>query len=640
MRGRSVGALVTLITGLLAMMLVLVFFVAAMSAMEQQRLASDDLKAVQEAGSLLAAKQAVRIEAGFLGAALETPLPATAEDRAHLMALHQAAAPLLAAIRLSDGPPGEQEKFEQRRAAFQQFVRDADRLSRLDYASRPPGLYARFRGVAARLVETLDARSRILSQRIARTDPMNAQLMKMGDIGWRLRTDAGADRGYLTRAILQRRPLSDAQRQQLIHSAGRMDGSWDALKQEAQAAGLPPQLRDAIARAQKVYFRNYTSLRASILADLLAGKPVMLTGPQWLRQSNTSLQGLTDIANVSFALTRSHAVAQLEKANLRLGFFIAIMLASVGLAALVILYMQKHIVGPLKKIASGMTAIVAAPIAVPIPFENRRDEIGQFARSLRLLRNAVVERRQSEEARHAAEVASKIKSEFLANMSHELRTPLNAIIGFSEVMKGEVFGPLSPRYAEYSLLIHRSGEHLLALITDILDLSKIEAGKWEIKPAPLNLGESVDYCLGMVSERAAQRGIILRKALPDTAASLFADNRAARQILLNLLSNAVKFCKEGGVVTVSAFVAGGELKIAVQDNGIGIPASEIQRIGQAFEQASNNPFVASEGTGLGLALVKSLIGLHQGSFAIESVEGLGTTVTVGFPVAEAKGLAA
>ncbi len=207
-------------------------------------------------------------------------------------------------------------------------------------------------------------------------------------------------------------------------------------------------------------------------------------------------------------------------------------------------------------------------------------------------------------------------------------------------MKSEVFGPLSARYIDYSLLIHQSGQHLLALITDILDLSKIEAGKWEIKPAPLNLAQTVDYCLSMVEERAQKRGIVLRKELPDASVRLFADNRAARQILLNLLSNAIKFCRDGGEVTVSAFEAGGALNIAVRDNGIGIPASELPRIGQAFEQATNNPFVTSEGTGLGLALVKSLVGLHQGTFAIESVEGQGTTVTVSFPAAAAEILAA
>ena len=640
MRGRSVGALVTLITGLLAMMLVLVFLVAAMTAMEQQRLVSNDLKAVQEAGALLAVKQALRIESGFLGAALENRLPATIQDQAHLLSLHKAAAPLLAAIRFPDGPPGEQAKFEQQRAAFQQLFREAFRLSRLDYAARPPGLYADFRRTAGQLIETLDARSRILSHRIALTDPVNAQLMKLGDVGWRLRTDAGADRGYMTRAIQQDRPLSDAQRRQLIHSEGRMDSGWSALQQEAQAAGLPLELRAAIQRAEKVYFRNYSSLRGQALTDLTAGKSSMITGPQWLRQSNISLQGMTDIANVSYALTRGHATAQLEKANNRLRFFIVLMLASIGLATLVIVYMQKHVVGPLKKIAGDMTTIVDAPPSAPIPFENRRDEIGQFARSLRLLRNAIVERRRSEEARHAAEVSSKVKSEFVANMSHELRTPLNAIIGFSEVMKGEVFGSLSGRYVEYSQLIHQSGQHLLALITDILDLSKIEAGKWEINPTSLDLAQTVDYCLRMVGERAEKRGIVLRKDLPDAPARLFADSRAARQILLNLLSNAIKFCQDGGEVTVRAFEAGGELRIAVRDNGIGIPASELPRIGRPFEQATNNPFVTSEGTGLGLALVKSLIGLHQGRFAIESVEGQGTTVTVSFPTAAAETLAA
>ncbi|OAI44680.1 hypothetical protein AYO42_04490 [Rhizomicrobium sp. SCGC AG-212-E05] len=640
MRGHSIGALVTLITGLLAMMLVMVFFVAALSAMERQRVASEDLDYVHQAGRLLAAKQAVRIEAGFVGAALETPGPSTARDLAHLMALHKASAPLLDAITLAGAPLGEREKFLRQRAAFKRIVDQALAVSRVPRDARPKGLYEKFRATATLLLKTLDGRSRALSQQIALSDPVNAQLMKIGNIGWRLRTDAGADRGYLTRAILQRRPLSPEQAKQLTNSEGRIDSSLQALKEETQVPGMAPELQGAVALVEKSYFQQFRPLRAQIVAKLQAGEIVALSGPQWMALSNDGLSSITGVANVSFALTRAHANAEVQTANTRLVIFIGIMLASAGLAVLVIVYMQRHVVGPLRSITASITTIVTGQRPGPIPFENRQDEIGQFARSLGLLRKTLAEHRRAEEARHAAEVSNKVKTEFVANMSHELRTPLNAIIGFSEVMQGELFGPLTPRYAEYSQLIHQSGQHLLSLITDILDLSKIESGKWEIKPVRLDLSQTVDYCLRMLGERAERQGIVLRTDLPDGAAALIADDRAMRQVLLNLMSNAIKFSSAGGEVVVSAALADSEWRIAVKDTGIGIPESELPRIGKAFEQATNNPLLASEGTGLGLALVKALMVLHQGSFAIESALGQGTTVTVGFPACTEESLAA
>ncbi|OJT97976.1 MAG: hypothetical protein BGN82_04620 [Alphaproteobacteria bacterium 65-7] len=336
------------------------------------------------------------------------------------------------------------------------------------------------------------------------------------------------------------------------------------------------------------------------------------------------------ISEAVFTLTEAHAGEQLEAANLRLGLGVLLMLVAVGLTGFVMFYLQRAIVGPLRALTRGINAVITSDREAVIPYENRPDEIGEFARSLRLLRESNFEKRNLEAARRAADMANRIKSEFLANMSHELRTPLNAIIGFSDMMRAQMFGALAPRYAEYAALINQSGQHLLNLVSDILDLSKIEAGKWEIEPAALNLDQTVEYCMRMMSQRAENQGVLLVKELPD--APLFADERACRQILLNLLANAVKFSRKGGLVTVNAAIAGSELRIAVRDTGIGIPAADLPRIGNAFEQSANGAFVASEGTGLGLALVKSLVSLHKGSFHIASIEGVGTTVTVGFPL--------
>jgi hypothetical protein len=184
-------------------------------------------------------------------------------------------------------------------------------------------------------------------------------------------------------------------------------------------------------------------------------------------------------------------------------------------------------------------------------------------------------------------------------MSHELRTPLNAIIGFSDVMRSRLFGQMHARYEEYAGLIHESGQHLLSLITDILDLSKIEAGKFVLDPRPVDMGETVASCLEMTRRRAEETGITLSADVPDDLPMLVADPRSVKQILLNLLSNAVKFTPAGGHVSLSAKALDGRLRLSVRDTGIGIPGKTLARIGAAFEQANNDPMLAREGTGLG-----------------------------------------
>ncbi|MBI3709981.1 MAG: PAS-domain containing protein [Proteobacteria bacterium] len=237
------------------------------------------------------------------------------------------------------------------------------------------------------------------------------------------------------------------------------------------------------------------------------------------------------------------------------------------------------------------------------------------------------------QTKETAELADRAKSEFLANMSHELRTPLNAIIGFSEIMQHEMFGPVGDRrYRDYANDIHSSGTHLLNLISDILDLSKIEAGKLELHEEPLSLADVVATCVSLVRERAGNAGIRVVVEPTDHLPRLSADETKMKQILLNLLSNAIKFTPNGGRVTVGAHRANDHsLVIFVTDTGIGMRAEDIPIAMQPFRQIENAITRKHAGTGLGLPLTKSLVELHGGVMMIESQPNVGTTVTIRLP---------
>ncbi len=257
------------------------------------------------------------------------------------------------------------------------------------------------------------------------------------------------------------------------------------------------------------------------------------------------------------------------------------------------------------------------------------------ALSLLQLSRARSERRNRslERARAAAEEASRAKTRFLATMSHELRTPLNAIIGFAEVMRDRLFGPLtSPRYSEYVQDILASGQHLLGLINNILDMAKIESGGWTIHPAMIDPQEMAELCMRVLRPHAERQELSFSTRFDAALEEGYADAQALRQMLLNLLSNAVKFTPKGGCIEIGtqAMEQGG-FRIWVADNGIGIAPEHHALVLSPFGQVENDLTRQYEGTGLGLPLVKALVELHRGSFTLQSRLGQGTMVTLEFP---------
>ncbi|MDB5463403.1 MAG: hypothetical protein JWP23_1792 [Phenylobacterium sp.] len=289
--------------------------------------------------------------------------------------------------------------------------------------------------------------------------------------------------------------------------------------------------------------------------------------------------------------------------------------------------------GGLVVTAADITALKAQEEASRLNEEELRRVVVNLERSQEQL-SELARKYEAEKVR--AEGANQAKSEFLANMSHELRTPLNAINGFSEMMAAEMYGPLGDgRYRDYARDILNSGQHLLALINDILDMSKIEAGKMNLRFEPVSLDDVAEDALRLVRNRAEAAGLALRLDFSDLP-EVEADYRAVKQVLLNLLSNAIKFTPRGGMVTVRAErrddPLGERVRISVQDTGIGIPPDDLARLARPFEQIESQHAKTQQGTGLGLALTKALVEMHGGLLDLRSAPGQGTSATFSLPV--------
>jgi signal transduction histidine kinase len=331
----------------------------------------------------------------------------------------------------------------------------------------------------------------------------------------------------------------------------------------------------------------------------------------------------TELANATTAKAQDLIAQNASSYASQRNLFVGVATGAIVLALSLGFVLSWSVIGPIQRIDSRLRAIASGDFSGHVDVPNR-DELGALAANVNRM-NDELNRLYGE-----LEAASRHKSEFLANMSHELRTPLNAIIGFSQVLREEMFGEVNEKQAEYLDDIISSGNHLLALINDILDLSKVEAGQVELEVAPFSLREALERGVVMVRERATKDAVRVALATDPEVDVVEGDERRIRQVIFNLLSNAVKFTPAGGAVDVSAVRADGEVRVSVTDSGPGIAPEDQDRIFEAFQQTDAG-IEQREGTGLGLAVSKRLIEFHGGRIWVESTLGNGSTFVFTLP---------
>jgi signal transduction histidine kinase len=392
----------------------------------------------------------------------------------------------------------------------------------------------------------------------------------------------------------------------------------------------PPPEDEVVLQHMRRDYQHFTTAMAKIIAFDQAGGSA-----KGQRFQTEAINAANELGTLADGLaTRTQAEASTLVAENRSAYadsrqlFIEVGGVSVFLALALGFVLSWSLTGPIRHTEERLAEIAAGDFSGRVEISNR-DELGVLA--------ANVNRMNDELARLYGELetASQHKSEFLANMSHELRTPLNAIIGFSEVLREQMFGELNEQQLGYVDDVLEAGWHLLSLINDILDLAKVEAGRMELQLADVSLPQTLESGITMHGERASKSGIALSLSVEPNDILIRVDERKLRQVVFNLLSNAVKFTPPGGRIDISASMINGTVEVAVADTGAGIAPEDQELIFEEFQQARGNAGDAREGTGLGLPLSRKFIELHGGRLWVESVPGAGSTFRFTLPVDQA-----
>ena len=636
----SIGRLLQSLVGLMAIVVIGICAAVANQAFERRQNAENIVRVVETSRDLFTAKQSIRLERVTVNTALLMPGVADEETRATIAARRaQAEVALDAAVaRLSidSADPRPLRQLRRLRTSFDRLRVSADAGLLLPRDRRAAGLSAVWMSTEAELVDEINRLSDALSSEVGGTDPYISEMMKIKQLAWATRDAAGEDRMRIGEALANGRGLRPDQVKQLDLQTGRADGTWDLILGELAAGPAAPRLEAAVAAADKAYFAELRVKRNALVADLVAGRPVSISGTDWVSLSNPGLHALVSLANTALDLADEHAR---EQAQAALGDFmvaVLVILLAVGFTFLAGLVIVGRVVLPVERMTDIMARVSRGDLMCEIPYAERADEMGGLARALGVFRANALERCRMEDEllssrleKEPAESANRLKSQFLANMSHEIRTPLNGVLGMVQVMEMDKTTPLQ---AERLRTIRESGGALLHILNDVLDFSKIEAGQLELAPVEFDIQEVVSQACGTFAYTADVKGIDLGYGVAEDAAGLWlGDQLRIRQILINLLSNALKFTEQGAVsVTVERCDAG--LALTVHDSGIGVCPEALPRLFEKFSQADESNTRRFGGAGLGLAISSELAQLMDGTISVESQLGVGSSFRVTLPL--------
>lgn len=615
------------VTGLMALALVAVFATSAERAYDRRETAQHIHDVVSASRDLFLAMQTIRFERGTANSSLETAEPVdqgTLRDIAVLRAttstaLNSALAKI-AGMGISASDP-DLAQIADARVQFERVRASVDAAMLLPKSARPPMVNGLFVAASGKLVEAIDAFSQRLSGEISQADPLIAEMMKIKQIAWIVRDASGVDR-LTVGSVIATGHITQQQELQFATVNGRLNTGWQVIMDDARWLGLPPPVKDAVAKAQKLYFQDVRTRRKALLDGIAAGVPSPITAVEWVNLSNPGLEAIMNVANIAFDMSSAYATALERDASKNFVCALALTLFFLGFGLFVVSFVLRRIALPMAHITAAMRAVADGDLERDAPFVKRQDEIGELARTLDVFRDKGRENRRLAGELLQQERLSAL-GQLTATVAHELRNPLSAIRNtvytFRELAESKNLSLDRPIER-----VERSIARCDRIISELLDFTRVRELRKSVAPFDKWLDEVLD-------DQKLASGITLVRNLSAPGHSIDFDKDRMRQVVVNLLENAAQalssvdkaVSNDRIVVTTAARLDAFELVIA--DNGPGIPAENLAKV---FEPLFSTK---SFGTGLGLPMVKQVIEQHGGKVDIASPPGKGTKVTIRLP---------